>query len=280
MARITRKQIFAEYGIPFDGKKIFHEKLGWIPLLIVDGNDKIGSRKTSDDGIGVWHFSSLPSNMMFKAVFNGIEMEEKGTCPCTCKDKDGKIACYALHGNYARYGFDSLVWRTWLIRNDLDFVRRALIAQIKAFEIKFMRFHASGDFDSMEYVDMTKEVVKACDTTTFWTYTKVRYAEHAFDEFKNAHIVPSMIDHFGYNFGHCDYIIALYKYLISIGKKVYICRCGIDKNQHCNKCTACSEKDNYVLFLEHSTEYKPELDPLYPEFVKLVEAQGKKYLKH
>ena len=275
----TRKEIFAEYDIPFDGKNIFHPVLGWIPQLIVDGNDKIGSRKTSPDGIGVWHFSTLPSNMVFKAVFHGIDMEEKGTCPCTCKDKNGQIICYALKGNYQRYGYDSLVWRTWLIRNDIDFVRRALIAQIQAYQIRFMRWHASGDFDSAAYIDMARQVVAACPATTFWTYTKVKAAEHAFDEFENAHIVPSMIDHFGYNFGHCDYILALYEYLKSQGKDVYICRCGIDKNQHCNKCTACSHKGNHVLFLEHSTDYKPELDPLFPEFKKLVESQGDMFLK-
>lgn len=279
MKQPTRKEVFASYNIPFDGNKIYHDILGWIPLLIVDGNDKIGSRKTSEDKIGVWHFSTLPSNMIFKCTFHDIEMEEKGTCPCTCKDKDGNIICYALHGNYQRYGYDSLIWRTWLIRNDLDFVRRAIIAQIKAFEIKFMRWHASGDFDSKEYIDMAKDVVKECDSTTFWTYTKVKLAEHAFDEFKNAHIVPSVIDHFGFNFGHCDYILALYKYLKEQGKEVYICRCGIDKNQHCNKCTACSHKGNYVLFLEHSTEYNPLLDPLFEEFKALVESQGDMFLK-
>ena len=276
----SKKQIFAEYGLDLkDGKYIYHPVLGWIPLLIVDGNDKIGSRKTSDDGIGVWHFSTLPSNMVFTAVFHGIEMTEKGTCPCTCKDKDGKIICYALKGNYQRYGYDSLVWRTWLIRNDLDFARRALIAQIKAFEIKFMRWHASGDFDSKAYIETVQAVVADCQDTTFWTYTKVKAAETAFDSFDNAHIVPSVIDHFGYNFGHADYILALYEYLKSQGKDVYICRCGIDKNQHCNKCTACSNKGTYVLFLEHSTDYNPLEDPLYPEFCKVVEAQGSRFLK-
>ena len=270
--KASKKDIFAEYGIDVKGNNIYHEKLGWIPMLIVDGNSKIGSRKESEDGIGVWHFSTLPSNMMFECVFHGIEMHERGTCPCICKDKDGKIICYALKGNYARYGFDSLVWRTWLIRNDLDFVRRALIAQIKAYEIKFMRFHASGDFDSVPYIEMCCDVVKACDTTTFWTYTKVKAAEHAFDDFANAHIVPSVIEHFGYNFGHCDYIIALYNHLKAQGKDVYICRCGIDKNQHCTNCKGCSV-NKYVLFIEHSTEYKAEKDPLYPVLKAVIESQ-------
>ena len=58
----------------------------------------------------------------------------------------------------------------------------------------------------------------------------------------------------------------------AIGKNVYICRCGIDKNQHCTNCKACSNND-YVLFIEHSTEYKAIDDPCYNEIVELINSQ-------
>jgi len=279
MARKTRQQIFADYGIVSDkeGKHLYHPILGKLPLLIIDGNDKIGRRSKKWNTLGVWHFSTLPTTATFKGVINGIELEEKGTCPCTCMDKDGKITCYATKGYYSMYGYDNLVWRTWLIRNDLEFVKNALIAQIKADHIKLMRYHASGDFDSNEYIEMTKEVVKACPETTFWTYTKNIHAEHAFDEFENANIVKSFIPHFGFNYGHCDYILALYAYLKEKGYSVYICRCGAYDDQHCNNCTACSHND-YVLFLEHSTEYKAKEDPLFPQVKAIIDSQADQFL--
>ena len=67
--------------------------------------------------------------------------------------------------------------------------------------------------------------------------------------------------------------LAEYKALKAIGKNVYICRCGIDKNQHCTNCTACSKND-FVLFIEHSTEYKAEKDPLFPVVKELIENQA------
>ena len=85
-------------------------------------------------------------------------------------------------------------------------------------------------------------------------------------------VVKSIIPGKGFNFGHCDYILGLYEFLRKTGKKVYICKCGIDKNQHCVNCGACRTCD-YVLFLEHSTEYKAENDPLFPVLKGIVESQ-------
>lgn len=261
---MTKKEIYASYGIEFDGKgHIYHSRFGWIPCLLVDGNEKIGK--------GVYHFSTLPTNQIFHVLINGMSFDVKGTCPCSC------IGCYATKGNFQRYPdkvLPGLALKTILIREDLDFVRRAIIAQIKADKIKMLRFHASGDFDNNGYIAITVEIVKACPECVFWTYTKNKNAEHAFDGLDNANIVKSMIPHVGFNFGHIDYIMAVYAELKRQGKSVYICRCGIDKNQHCNKCTACSKND-YVLFIEHSTEYKADKDPLYPEIVKLIESQEK-----
>ena len=86
--------------------------------------------------------------------------------------------------------------------------------------------------------------------------------------------MKSVIHGFGYNFGHCGYILTVYKALKEQGKDVYICRCGVDKEQHCVNCKGCS-KNEYVLFIEHSTEYKAELDPLYEEVKRIIESQAK-----
>lgn len=265
-------RIYSEYNIISDGEKLYHTEFGFINPLLIDGNDKIGK--------GVWHFSTLPTNKLFIVNVNGNEYTESGTCPCHCGKtvtKNGKemfvSTCYATKGNY-NYGSTkkSLMVRTWLVRHDLDFVARAILAQIKIDGIKVIRVHASGDFDSMAYAEMWRNIALNNPQVIMWTYTKVKACEDYFDDIPNFNVVKSVIAGKGFNYGHCDYILSLYDYLTSIGKSVYICRCGIDKNQHCNACTACSKYD-YVLFLEHSTDYKAEKDKLFPIVKALIESQ-------
>lgn len=259
--RVTKKDIYASYGIQYDGKgHIFHQAYGWIPCLLIDGNDKIGK--------GVYHFSTLPGTQLFDIVVNGRSFTLKGTCPCDC------VGCYAKSGNYTRYGYDGPGMRTLIAYNDIDFMVRACIAQIKADKIKLCRIHASGDFYGDVYVAAWKQIIAACPDCTFWTYTKNRAAESAFDGLDNVNIVKSVIPGKGVNYGHCDYILACYEFLKAAGKQVYICRCGIDKNQHCVNCKGCS-KNEYVLFIEHSTEYKAEKDPLFPVLKAIIESQPK-----
>ena len=258
-----KEQCYAEKGIEYvceDGKDyIIAPIFGRIKPLLVNGNEKIGE--------GVYHFSTLPTTAEFTAVIDGREYTENGTCPCSCK------GCYATKGNY-RYNTTkaSLLIKTRLVRVEIDFVKRAILAQIEADHISFIRIHASGDFFSAEYVEMWKEIIKASPSCTFWTYTKYSEAVTAFDSFSNANIVKSVIPHHGFNFGHIDYIIAVYEELKKQGKSVYICRCGIDKNQHCNNCKSCSTHE-FVLFIEHSTEYKAEKDPLFETVKAIIEAQ-------
>ena len=257
MQRITKKDIYREYNIEFDGKHI-DGPLGKTPLLLIDGNGKIGK--------GVYHFSTVPGTYEYKTTVNGKEYSTRGTCPCNC------VGCYAMSGNYTRYGYDGPALRTIIAREFLDYMQRAIIAQIKAEKIRFVRIHASGDFFSNEYVNAWINIIKACPETIFWTYTKNQHAVDAFDNLPNANIVKSVIPGKGFNFGHCDYILSVYEFLKNAGKSVYICRCGIDKNQHCTNCKACSEYE-YVLFIEHSTEYKAEKDPLFPVLKNLIESQ-------
>ena len=261
MKKESKKAIYAKYGIIYKNGKIFHEEFEWINPLMINGNEKIGK--------GVWHFSTLPTNNEFTATINGKEYKVKGTCVVSC------VGCYATKGNYRfKSTIDSLAIRTWLVWNDIDFVKRAILAQIEAESIEFCRIHASGDFASDEYIEMWKEIVSACTNTVFWTYTKVQNASNAFDEFDNANIVKSLIPHYGFNFGHCDYILAVYKELKRQGKSVYICRCGIDKDQHCTNCKGCS-RNEFVLFIEHSTEYKAEIDSCFEELKAVIESQEK-----
>jgi hypothetical protein len=264
--RTTKTDIYKAYGIAYDRTtdKIYHPFFGWIKPLLINGNDKLGR--------GVYTYSTLATNSFYDVtldtVYGPAECHIKGTCPCHCEK------CYATRG---RYTFENVkqanARKTIISRNDIDWMVAAITAQIKAERIRICRIHASGDFDSLEYIAAWKKIVADCRDTVFWTYTKNPVAEHSFDELPNINIVKSVIPGIGFNFGHCDYIIRAYKALKAIGKNVYICRCGIDKNQHCTNCTACSKND-FVLFIEHSTEYKAERDPMFPAVKELIENQA------
>lgn len=258
---MNKKEIYAQYGIEYENGKINAPLFGWINPLLINGNAKLGK--------GVWTFSTLPGTGYYTVPITGINdvMTVKGTCCCDC------TGCYAQTGFYKMPSVERAnAIKTVIARLYTTFMQRAIIAQIKAENIRLVRIHAAGDFFSAEYIRAWREIVKKCENTVFWTYTKNSDAETAFDDLTNINIVKSCVPGFGFNFGHCEYILKLYHALKAEEMPVYICRCGIDKNQHCINCKGCSE-NKYVLFLEHSTAYQAEKDSLYPEVVKLVNAQ-------
>ena len=256
LVKLSKKAIYAQYGITYKDGKILCPDGQFHPELLKDGNSKTGA------AVKTW--SMLPGNK------NG------GTCPCTCP------GCYAMRGRCAGacvvacYRFN-----TWLVNNHIDFFRRAIMAQLATFNSTEIRIHAAGDFmteDPAAYANTwhyIAENARGLDGKkhVFWTYTKVEQFETLFDDLDNANIVKSKIKGIGFNFGHCDYIIRAYEMLKARGENVYICRCGIDKNQHCQSCGHCSSA-TYVLFIEHSTEYNAEKDPLFPVLKAIIEAQA------
>ena len=262
VVKTSKKDVYAAFGIEYKAGKIYNQEFGWINPLLVDGNTKLGK--------GVWTWSMLPTNKEYTLTINGKVYTEFGTCPCHC------AGCYATTGNYRfKSVLQSLTIKTWLARHDMEFVKNAIKAQIIADHVQLLRIHAAGDFFNSEYVAVWSEIVEFAHDTVFWTYTKNASAESAFDSFSNANIVKSCIPGIGFNFGHCDYIIRAYKALQNAGKNVYICRCGIDNNQHCTNCHGCAESE-FVLFVEHSTGYDATTDPAYPELVQLINNQPKK----
>ena len=257
----TKKAEYSRMGIIYKGSKIL-SPIGYIAELLKAGNDKTGK--------AVFTFSLLPGTMLYEIIINGIIELVKGTCCCNCP------GCYAKTG---RYNCDNVLQsmgiNTYLVNNYPEFVQAAINAQLASAIRGEVRIHAAGDFNTNnpeQYANMWLEIAKKNNTFRFWTYTKVTRFETLFDGLKNANIVKSIIPSIGFNFGHCDYIINAYYTLKAMGKSVYICKCGIDRNQHCEKCGVCATYE-YVLFLEHSTDYKAELDPLYDKFVDLVNNQ-------
>lgn len=257
--RIRKGDIYAAYGIEYKAGKIRAPFFGWINPLLVNGNSKLGK--------GVWTWSMLPGNFMHHVDIDGDPADVLGTCPVNCP------GCYAQKGCYLfRSTKSSLARKTIIARMDLDFMSRAIVAQVRADKVKLLRIHAAGDFFSADYIDAWKDIISACPDTIFWSYTKNSDAENAFTEYDNCNIVKSVLPGIGYNFGKCAYLIKAYNALKAAGKPVYICRCGVDPDQHCTNCKGCS-RNEYVLFLEHSTSYKATDDPLFPELEKIVMSQ-------
>lgn len=254
----SRAAIYAAHGIEFKAGKI-NSPLGWIAPLLVNGNAKLGK--------GVWTFSTLPGTGEYTAEINGQTVTVRGTCPCSCP------GCYAQTGFYRMAStVRALALRTIIARDHLDFMTRAISAQIAAEGITLVRIHASGDFFSPEYVTAWREIARGASSSLFWSYTKGRDAERAFSDLENVNIVRSVIPGLGFNFGPCGYILRAYAALKEAGNSVHICRCGIDPDQHCVNCRGCSSHD-FVLFVEHSTSYRAADDPQYDELRALVESQ-------
>lgn len=240
--RITKADIYAKYGVEYITKKNhITTPIGESCPLLKKGNKKLGSN--------VWTWSMSQT-----------------TCPCHC------VGCYADSGHYQRASVrNSLNRNTELAKNHLAFLKNALSAQLATLpDGSEVRIHAVGDFFSYDYAMMWVDIVKAFPNLVFWTYTKTKY-KGIFDTLANANIVKSTYKG-RVNFGHCDHVMTLHNELKADGKSVYICRCGVDDNQHCEGCGMCSAME-YVLFLEHSTSYRAKDDPLYPAFVEMVNNQ-------
>ena len=259
--KMTKKQVYAKYGIVYKDEKIL-SPIGFIRELLKAGNDKTGNL--------VLTFSVLPGTGYYTVDVNGKDFTVKGTCVCDC------IGCYAKTGHYNHAGtIRSMVINTFLVNYHIDFVKRCIMAQLDYMESGEIRIHAAGDFNTInsdEYAAMWHDVAEKYDTFIFWTYTKIKKYETLFDDLKNANIVKSIIPGIGFNYGHCDHIINAYYTLRNMGKRVYICRCGIDKDQHCQGCQVCGTYE-YVLFIEHSTDYKAEADPLYEKLCMIINNQ-------
>ena len=241
--RTTKKNIYAKYGIIYDPKTShILTPYGWRCELLKVGNDKTG--KT----VKTWSMHTT-------------------TCAVRCAD------CYGNSGHYKRASVqNSLTLNTNLARYNLDFLERAIMAQLETLKAGAeIRIHALGDFFSDDYADMWVRIVKAFPHFKFWTYTKVKKYETLFDGFANANIVKSIVNG-KFNFGHCAHVMGLYEELKEAGASVHICKCGVDDSQHCAGCAKCSINE-FVLFLEHSTAYNAKKDPLYGEFCELVNGQ-------
>lgn len=258
---ISKKETYKKYGITFNNGKIL-SPIGYICELLKEGNEKTGKL--------VLTFSLLPGTGIFSANINNKTYTVKGTCACDCK------GCYAKTGHYRQTSaVRSMVINTYLVNNYIDFVKNCIQAQLDYYGQGELRIHAAGDFNTQDpesYAAMWYDIAKNNKSFLFWTYTKVKKYETLFDSLDNANIVKSIIPGIGVNYGTCEYVINAYYTLKSLNQSVYICRCGVDKMQHCQGCKVCATY-KYVLFIEHSTGYKAEKDPLFTKLCAIIDNQ-------
>lgn len=272
---LTKRDIYARYGVAFDGTYIEAPLFGKIHPLLKSGNSKTGAR--------CYTFSLLPGGGLFDMRVNGIHAVCAGTCGETCRNSEtGCISCYAFYGRCAMSAARRVQFmNTVLIRQHLDFVERALCAQIEADHLTMVRIHATGDFDEFRnatgepgpYAAMWRRIAEKFPAVKFWTYTKFRKRETLFDGLSNANIVRSKLPSGVYNYGTCEEVCDRYMDLIGRGERVHVCMCGTPSELHCQDCAACSTY-RYVLFLKHSTpDYEAKKDPRYVAFCEFVKTQ-------
>ena len=255
------KAFFKAYGIECSNDKLV-SPYGLVAPLLKNNNRKVGKK--------VYTFGLLPTNKLFESEHGIIA----GTCPCTCEKGYCTRGCY----NFKDVKTGNII-KTLLCYKYLNWVKSAIMAQLEYITEKaekdgsqvYIRIHDTGDFYGVDYVNMWHEIIAAFPCVKFWTYTKSKF-ENAFDDLVNANIVKSVIPGIGYNFGHIDYILSAYNQLKNAGENVYICRCGIDPEQHCENCSHCAT-NKYVLFIEHSTEYKATEDPLFETIKSVINSQ-------
>lgn len=87
--------------------------------------------------------------------------------------KNGKPACYALGGNFVFENVKRGALERLEASKQIDFVER-MCTEIEKKDVKYFRFHASGDFYSEEYVHKVKQIASAFPETLFRTTTRRR----------------------------------------------------------------------------------------------------------
>lgn len=248
---MKKSEIYAAYNVTYKGGKILAPTGDYIAPLLKKGNSKTGA--------AVYTYSQLAGARVWSTAYGDM----CGTCAGSCPN------CYACAGFFNMPSVrDALALHTIITRSDIDFKKRAIIAQIKADKISVVRIHASGDFDSIQDVNAWADIVAACPETLFWTYTKRAWPEiDLLNNMPNINIVPSIVAG-RVNFGTCSELLELK----ALEPAAYICPCGFSE-MHCQDCNACALKE-HVIFLLHSTpDYNGAGDPLYMELKTIVENQ-------
>ena len=129
--------------------------------------------KKGDTKIGaIWSFSTLMGNEPVHIDYNGVKCDVVGTCGGYCEGC--KKSCY-VRNSYrypsVKYGH---AWNTLAIRDDIESAYNDLEGQLKRARNKpnAVRIHVSGEFESMQELNMWNKLAKAFPNITFYVYSK------------------------------------------------------------------------------------------------------------
>ena len=264
MARITKKGIYAEWDVEYvDGYLITPYGKRIRPLLKFGTNSKVGNAHTYSHAHGNETYNIIDVHKKIAAVMAAAGVESlQMSCPYHCEH------CYCDAGFYnmpdVKAGnFERLI----LARYYMEWVERAICAQIVADHVEQVRIHAAGDFFNAAYSAMWRRIAQRFDgeheydAVIFWTYTKEGHALKSLQGLRNVFVVPSCTPA-GFNFGTCAELLYKYDLLTRAGYRVHICSCGTPTqkalNLHCadckHGCKAVGIECDYVLFIMHSTD--------------------------
>lgn len=135
-------------------------------IFLENGNSKIGKGNAFYNKVFVWNLPpviSCPSASTW--------------CTKHCYNADSRNDVFPIdkwNGNF------------YLVKNDINFVKKRIIeATEQACEPTAFRIHSSGDFFSIEYIRMWKDIIEACPKVSFWAYTRSWKEKDLLEELEN-----------------------------------------------------------------------------------------------
>ena len=104
-----------------------------------------------------------------------VNREAVETCPGA---SEWCIVCYALHGNFQRF--------------NLQAKYAAAVLELPLNIRDLMRWHVSGDFDTVEYIRMAIKYMADHPGTKFWAYTRSWTVDKLLPELERMRELPNM----------------------------------------------------------------------------------------
>ena len=136
---------------------------GQLHISISQRNGKLGN---------IPQFNTLPGDEPLKLGSGQPLTNIVGTCGKHCADC--KASCYAVRA--ATYHHNSVIpaWgkNTVILRNDPDKVKKEITEFCKKNVVKYFRYHAAGEFESVEQIKLYCDICKENPDVIFYTYTK------------------------------------------------------------------------------------------------------------
>lgn len=184
------------------------------------------------------------------------DMPEIITCKYACK------SCYAckssrIYKNTRIYRMKHLLFILLAIYNN-NFRKLFISNMVENCEkYEIIRLHGSGDFFSLQYLNIMLQVIKLCKHVKFYTYTKIlenKKIDYINKNYENFNIIKSVININNQNFinfGEHDYINKLAEKLEENKKQYFICNYqNMEKHTCMETCHACLNCP-HVLFYKH-----------------------------